>query len=165
MKSKVYDVRFRRKSEGKTDYKKRLTLLQGDMPRLVIRNSLKNICLQIIKYEATSDKVLIAASSKELEKFGWSKSKLNIPAAYLTGFLLGHKSKKLKITKIIVDFGLTAFFKGGRLSAALKGCIDGGLNVICDQKIFPTEDRIKGKHIENMTPIFEDTKKKIEGEK
>jgi len=165
MKSKVYNVQFRRKREGKTNYKKRLKLLRGGVPRLVIRKSLKNISLQVIKYEPNSDKVLVAASSKELEKFGWKNSRANIPSAYLTGFLLGHKSKKSKIARTIVDFGLANLFKGGRLSSALKGCVDGGLNVVCNQDIFPVEDRIKGKHIENMSSVFEDIKKKIEGEK
>jgi len=165
MRAKTYNVQFRRKRESKTDYKKRVKLLQGGMLRLVIRGSLKNILAQIIKYEAKGDKVIICASSKELEKFGWKVSRSNIPAAYLTGFLLGKKGGKEKFGKMVLDIGLAKLMKGGKLSAALKGCLDGGLDVICSQNIFPSEDKIKGKNIENITPLFEEVKKNIEGGK
>ncbi|MDK2384746.1 MAG: 50S ribosomal protein L18, partial [Candidatus Korarchaeota archaeon] len=32
-----YKVRFRRRREGKTDYKKRLALLKSGLPRMVVR--------------------------------------------------------------------------------------------------------------------------------
>jgi len=41
-------VTFKRKREGKTDYNKRIKLLASNMPRLVIRKSLKNITAQIV---------------------------------------------------------------------------------------------------------------------
>ena len=49
--SKTQVVPFKRKREGKTDYKKRLKLLSSSKPRLVIRKSLKNMTVQIIEYE------------------------------------------------------------------------------------------------------------------
>ena len=42
---------FKRKRLGITDYKKRLSLLLSNKPRLVIRKSLKHINVQIIEYK------------------------------------------------------------------------------------------------------------------
>ncbi len=192
MKSKIRSAQFRRKREGKTNYKKRLKLLQGGMLRLVIRRSSKNIITQIIEYNPKGDKVLVSASSKELEKFGWKCSRSNMPAAYLTGFLLGKKAMNKKFGRIVLDLGLAKMIKGGRICAALKGCLDAGLDVICDQSILPPDERIRGKHIsdyaiklkkeskfdkifsghiknnidvENIPLIFDEVKKKIVGEK
>ena len=41
---------YRRKREGKTDYRKRLRLLLSGKPRLVIRRSLRDISAQVIEY-------------------------------------------------------------------------------------------------------------------
>lgn len=161
MKGNVYNVGFRRKREGRTDYSRRRKLLLIGKPRLVIRKSLKNIICQIIEYASKGDKVLVSASSKNLEKFGWKGNKGNVPSAYLTGFLLGAKAKS-KVKELIVDLGLSYGIKGSREYAALKGAVDGGLNIRCSPKIFPSEERIKGTHInENLTKIFDDVKSNI----
>ena len=65
-------VPFKRKLQGKTDYRKRLVLLKSGKPRLVVRKSLNNISTQIIAYETAGDKVLVAATSRELLKLGWT---------------------------------------------------------------------------------------------
>ena len=50
-----------------------------------------------------------------------------------------------------------------RIYSALKGCIDAGLKVPHDPKIFPEEERIKGAHTKkDMKKEFEEIKKKIE---
>ena len=38
-----YAVKFRRRREGKTDYKKRLNLLKSELPRFIVRISNKYI--------------------------------------------------------------------------------------------------------------------------
>ena len=44
-KGKRYSVKFRRRREGKTNYKKRLAFVKSDLPRLVVRRSNKYLNL------------------------------------------------------------------------------------------------------------------------
>lgn len=142
-----YKLPFKRRFEKKTNYKKRLGLLLSEKPRVVIRTSNKHTKTQIIKYETDGDKTLISASSQELQKLGWKYSTSNLPAAYLTGLLIGQKAKKEKIKDIVVDFGVQRTIKGSRLYATIKGIIDSGLKAPCSEDVFPAEERIKGEHI------------------
>ena len=143
-------VEFRRKSEGKTNYKKRLNLLLSRKPRLIIRISLKNVNVQIAEYSEKGDKVLVSANSKELEKkFGWKAGRNNLPASYLTGYLLGKKAVKDNIKEAVLDIGMKESVKGGRLYSSLKGVLDAGLKIPFSEGIFPSEDSIKGIHISN----------------
>ncbi|MBI3032428.1 50S ribosomal protein L18 [Candidatus Woesearchaeota archaeon] len=148
-------VPHRRKREGKTDYKQRLKQLLGSKPRLVARKSLKNIRAQIIVYKPQGDVVQVAADSNELNKYGWSGSKNNIPAAYLVGLLLGKKAKAKNINDAIFDIGLNISTKGSKLYALLKGALDAGMDIPHSKDNLPTEERILGKHIElyNKTPV------------
>ena len=141
-------VPHRRRREQKTDFRQRLALLSSPLPRLVIRRSLNNILCQIIRYEKAGDKVLLFAHSGELKTFGWTTTTGNLSAAYLTGLLCSTKAKKAGISSAVLDTGLARSTKGSRLYAALKGCVDGGLQVPHSEEILPSDDRIAGKHIE-----------------
>src|SRR3989339_1114907 len=101
----------RRKREGKTDYRARLGMLKSGSLRLVARISLRNIMLQIIKYESEGDVTLVAVHSNELKKFGWNYGKTNISTAYLLGMLAATKAKKAKISEAIFDCGLRKAMK------------------------------------------------------
>lgn len=140
-------MQFRRKREGRTDYKRRLVLLKSNLPRLVIRASNKSIQAQLAVYEADGDKILATARATELKKHGWNSATGNVPAAYLTGVLLAHKIKNHKLGDVIVDIGLQKHHKGGRLYAVAKGAIDGGLTVRVGEDILPDDSRISGSHI------------------
>jgi len=142
-----FTVRYRRKREGKTNYKKRLELLKGRIDRLVIRKTNTEIIMQIVKYAEDGDKVLITTTSKELQKMGWKHSCKNIPSAYLTGMLIAQKAKAKGFTKTIPDLGLQSPLKGSKIFAAIKGAIDNGLDMKAGEEIFPTEQRIRGEHI------------------
>jgi large subunit ribosomal protein L18 len=158
--SNRYTVSFRRKREGRTDYKKRLKLLKAEKPRLVIRRSLNNIIAQIIEYSPDGDKVIATVVSKVLDKFGWSLSKTSLPCAYLTGLLLAKKVSSKGVKEAIVDIGLSTSVKGSRLFAAVKGAIDGGLSIPHSADVLPSDDRIKGKHIVDYYKKLDDVKKK-----
>ena len=162
MKLKKLNVEFRRKRQGKTNYKKRLKLLLSNKPRLVIRIFLKTICVQIIENLPEGDKVIAAVSSKELEKLGWKYNKVNIPAAYLTGLLAGKKAQEKGVKIAILDVGLKMPTKGSKIYACLKGAVDSGLNVAHSKEIFPDESRIKGEHILKHKPNFADITKTFE---
>ncbi|MEE9525239.1 MAG: 50S ribosomal protein L18 [Candidatus Woesearchaeota archaeon] len=168
MKSKKATVQFRRKRQGKTNYKKRLKLLLSDKPRLIVRTFLKNTYAQIVEYSPEGDKIIVAATSRELEALGWKFSKGNVPAAYLTGLLAGTKAVKAGVKEAILDTGLAKPTKGSRIYACLKGAVDAGLNIPHDGEIFPDETRINGSHIAKykkeaaeITQIFDEIKNKI----
>jgi large subunit ribosomal protein L18 len=157
--AKKFALQYRRKREGKTDYRKRLVLLKSGLPRLVIRASNKSIQAQLVKYEADGDKVLATARASELKKLGWNGACGNTPAAYLTGLLLAQKLGDFD-GDIIVDIGLQKHHKGGRIYAVAKGAVDGGLSVRVGEDVFPSEERINGSHMEKK-PDIETIKTKL----
>ncbi len=137
-------IAYRRRREGKTNYKKRLALLKSRKLRLVIRKFNKNIIAQVIEYHPEGDKIIASAHSNELNKYGWKFNKGNIPTAYLVGLLIGNKAKG---KETVLDLGLQSPVKGGRLYATLKGAKEAGLKIKADDSVFPKQERIEGKHI------------------
>ena len=146
----TYKLAFRRKREGKTNYKKRLESVKGNTPRLVVRQSNKFMLAQITSFNASGDKTVVQALSKELEKFGWTAGKKNIPAAYLTGLLAGTRAKANGIEKAVLDIGFRTPVHGSRCFAVLKGALDSDLKINFDKSALPSPERISGKHIEEL---------------
>ncbi len=143
-----YRVAFRRRREGKTDYQQRQSLVASGLPRLVIRGSLNNISIQLIRAEMSGDRVILSAHSDEVaKKFGWQGGGGSLPAAYLTGLLCGYKSTATGVKEAVVDLGLHPPSKGSRVFAALKGVVDSGIIVPHDENKFPDEKRIQGVHV------------------
>ncbi len=160
---KKYKLPHKRRKIKKTDYKLRLSLLKSEKYRLVIRKSNSYINGQIVKYEKEGDKTVVSVNSKVLKKMGWKNSCGNLPAAYLTGLILGKKAKENKIEEAILDLGLQISTKGSRIYALLKGVLDSNLKVNHSKDILPSDERIKGNHIsENIVKDFESLKNKIE---
>jgi large subunit ribosomal protein L18 len=161
--SPTYRIHFRRRREGKTNYKKRLKLLLSEKPRLVYRKTLKYIIGQIINFDKKGDVTLVGITSKILKKYGWKFACDNTPASYLTGYLLGKMALSKGVKEAVLDIGLYTSTKGGRMYAFVKGAIDAGLNVPCSEEMFPSEYRIKGLHIsEEVAKNFEEVKRNIE---
>lgn len=158
-------VPYKRKKQGKTDYKKRLTLLKSKKPRLVVRRSLNNISVQVIDYKGKGDIVLVSATSKEIAKKGWQGHGKNLSAAYLVGLLCAVKAKEKGLKEAVLDSGLYVSTKGSIIYAALKGALDGGLEVPHSEELFPSEDRIKGSHLKKGADSFEKVKAAILGGK
>ena len=143
-----YRVPFRRRREGKTNYRTRRALVLSRVPRLVVRLTLKNAIVQIIESEAIGDKVVVSAHSHELAKtYGWKSNCGNIPSAYLTGLLCGYKALANGVEKAFLDIGLHIPSKGTRVFAALTGVVDAGVEVPHSEEILPDESRISGQHI------------------
>ncbi|MCX6821328.1 MAG: 50S ribosomal protein L18 [Candidatus Aenigmarchaeota archaeon] len=143
----TYKVPFKRRLEKKTDYRKRLRLLYSKEKRLVVRKSLKHTRAQVIEFDTKGDKSLVSASSQELKKFGWDGPSDNVTSAYLTGLLIGKRTLDKKINSVVLDIGTQRSIKGSKIYAVLKGALDAGLSVPHSPDIFPSEERIKGKHI------------------
>src|SRR3989338_1066842 len=147
MKSKTYTVPFRRKREGRTHYRKRKSLLESGLPRLVVRRFLKNIQAQIVAFAPDGDRVLAAVHSAELGKFGWKAGRGNIPSAYLVGLLVGKKALAKNIKEAVLDIGMHPSVKGSRIYAVLKGVTEAGVHVPHDAGILPPKERLEGKHV------------------
>lgn len=191
MKKIKYTVRYRRRLKGKTNYKKRLRLLQSKKPRLVLRHSLNSVIAQIVGFMKEGDVVLASAHSRELKKLGWNFNGRNTSSAYLVGLIIGKKAVGKGIKEAVLDIGLKKAVKGSRLLACLKGAVDAGLNIKHAVDVLPKKERIQGKHIEDyanklkekkeiyqkqfsgyikagvdptkITKVFDDIKKKIMG--
>jgi large subunit ribosomal protein L18 len=160
--SPTYRMPFRRRREGKTDYRKRLVLLKSKKPRLVIRKSLNYIRAQIIKFSPKGDETLVSAFSKELKKFNWKFACDNLPSSYLTGLLLGKRALKKGINEAIVDIGIYPSTKGSKLYAVVKGALDAGLKINVSEDVLPSEERIKGLHIARYLEKFKELPQKFE---
>ncbi len=153
---------FRRRREGKTNYKKRIALLKSRKIRMVVRKTNKYVIVQFIDFSEKGDKTITSTTSRELNKFGFP-GKRNLPSAYLAGYLAGFKAIKKGVKEAILDTGLHPKTKGSILFAALKGALDAGVAVPHSEELFPSQDRINGEHLK-LLDLFKQSKKKIEGE-
>lgn len=104
---KRYQVKFRRRREGKTDYYARKRLIIQDKTkyntpkyRLVVRKTNKDIICQIAYATIKSDRVLADAYSHELPRYGVKVGLKNYSAAYATGLLIARRVlAKLELDK------------------------------------------------------------------
>jgi len=189
---KRFQVKFRRRREGRTDYfaRKRLTFQDKNKYntpkyRLVVRFSNKDVTCQVAYARIQGDVVICAAYAHELPRYGLKVGLTNYAAAYCTGLLLARRLlKKLKLDTVYVgqeeadgeeynvedvdgesgafrcylDVGLYRTNTGAKIFGAMKGAVDGGLDVPHSTKRFPgsTEDNydakrhrdyIYGKHV------------------
>jgi large subunit ribosomal protein L5e len=159
---KRFQVKFRRRREGKTDYYARKRLVLQDKNkynspkyRLVVRFTNTDIICQIVYATIDHDVVLAAAYSHELPRYGIPVGLTNYAAAYATGLLIARRVlKKLGLAekyvgveatgneyhvesleygprpfRVILDVGLARTTTGARVFAAMKGAVDGGLNI------------------------------------
>ncbi len=154
-KGPTYRVSFRRRREGKTDYRARRALIRSGLPRLVIRKTLNNTIVQVVEARIEGDRVVASASSSELRKlFGWKGDCGNLPASYLTGLLCGKRASSKGVTHLILDIGLHSPSKGARIFAALKGVLDAGIQVPHSEGVLPDEGRVRGDHIAGYAKVL-----------
>jgi large subunit ribosomal protein L18 len=143
-----YKVPYRRRREGKTNYRKRLKLLLSRKPRLVVRITNRRIIAQIIEYHPDGDRVLVGVDSTMLARdYGWKGDLNNTPAAYLTGLLVAKKALEKGIKEAVLDIGLHTPTRGGRVFAVLRGAVEAGLEVSHSPEVLPDNSRIRGEHI------------------
>ena len=158
IKGKIYNVPFRRKRQGRTNYKKRLKILISNKFRFVVRKSLKNLQASIVGYNQKGDKILFTVSSKALSKLGWKGDNGNLPSAYLIGMLAGKKAIEKGVKEAILDLGFNTPARGSRLYAALAGAVDAGLKIPYSPEVLPPKDRISGQHIANYSHALKNDK-------
>jgi len=160
---KRFQTQYRRRREGKTDYRQRLRLVIQDKNkynspkyRLVVRFTNRDVICQIIFSRIDGDHVMAAAYSHELPRYGIKLGLTNYSAAYATGLLVARrlykklgmdelypgvkeatgasfrsikKLNKRRPFKALLDVGLYRTTTGSRVFAAMKGALDGGLNI------------------------------------
>jgi large subunit ribosomal protein L18 len=142
-------VPFRRRREGRTDYRRRLALLKSQETRLVVRRTATNVIVQFVDWAETGDDVKATAVAQELKGMGWNGSPKNTPAAYLTGLLAGKRAKEAGVASAVLDLGRHVPTKGSRVFAALKGVQDAGVDVpLGNEELIPEEDRLTGAFLE-----------------
>jgi len=142
-----YRVNFRRRREGRTDYRLRRKLISSRQLRLVIRKTVNHVNIQVVEARIEGDRVLAHAGTAELQKFGWKAGTGNLPAAYLAGFLLGKRALGKELKFAIVDLNRYKITTENRLLSAMKGAIDAGLELPHDEKVLPKSKRVCGSHI------------------
>ncbi|AFM98456.1 60S ribosomal protein L5 [Encephalitozoon hellem ATCC 50504] len=96
---KNFQVKRRRRREGKTDYKHRTNMIRQDSNsygsvkhRLVVRITNSRVICQIVGAYMEGDRVMVYADSSELPKYGINFGLTNYSAAYATGFLIGRRA-------------------------------------------------------------------------
>uniref|UniRef100_A0A3Q1FR48 Ribosomal protein L5 n=1 Tax=Acanthochromis polyacanthus TaxID=80966 RepID=A0A3Q1FR48_9TELE len=108
---KRYEVKFRRRREGKTDFYARKRLVVQDKNkyntpkyRMIVRFSNRDICCQIAYAKIEGDQIVCAAYSHELPKYGIAVGLTNYAAAYCTGLLLARR--------LLQKFGMDQVYEG-----------------------------------------------------
>ncbi|XP_020229180.1 60S ribosomal protein L5 [Cajanus cajan] len=173
---KRYQVKFKRRREGKTDYRARIRLINQDKNkyntpkyRFVVRFTNKDIIAQITSASIAGDIVLAAAYAHELPRYGLEVGLTNYAAAYCTGLLLARRVLKMlemdeeyegnveatgedfsvepadtrRPFRALLDVGLIKTTTGNRVFGALKGALDGGLDIPHSDKRFAGFDKDK----------------------
>ncbi|NWH28278.1 RL5 protein, partial [Grus americana] len=108
---KRYQVKFRRRREGKTDYYARKRLVIQDKNkyntpkyRMIVRVTNRDIICQIAYARIEGDMIVCAAYAHELPKYGVKVGLTNYAAAYCTGLLLARR--------LLNKFGLDKIYEG-----------------------------------------------------
>jgi len=105
---KRYQVKYRRRREGKTDYYARRRLVVQDKNkyntpkyRMIVRFTNKDITCQIAYARIEGDVIVCAAYAHELPRYGVKVGLTNYAAAYCTGLLLARRIlQKFKLDSI-----------------------------------------------------------------
>ncbi|KAL7066622.1 putative 60S ribosomal protein L5 [Cryptosporidium serpentis] len=108
-----YQVKPRRRREGKTDYQARRAMITQDKTkynspkyRFVVRSTNRRVICQIISSTIEGDRVLCQADSTELVHYGIPVGLSNFSAAYCTGLLCARRVlKKLNMDTIFNGVG------------------------------------------------------------
>lgn len=162
MKTRIKKILERRRRENKTDYESRLSLLKSRKPRFVVRKTNRYVIMQVVESKDLKDFVKASFNTKDLSKNGLKKGLNSTMAAYLGGYAIGKKALKAGVKEANADFGLQTSTNGSKLYAAIKGAIDAGLKIPCDQKMFPKQERIEGKNLKaDQSKIFTEIKSKL----
>ncbi|KAJ0788689.1 putative ribosomal protein L5 eukaryotic/L18 archaeal [Helianthus annuus] len=157
---KRFQVKFKRRRQGQNKY-------NTPKYRYVVRFSNKDITAQIISATIVGDIVLASAYAHELPHYGLKVGLTNYAAAYCTGVLLARRVlKKLEMDeeyqgnvdasgedysvepgesrrpiRALLDVDLIRTTTGNCVFGAIKGALDGGLDIPHSEKRFAGFDK------------------------
>jgi large subunit ribosomal protein L5e len=108
---KRYQVRFRRRREGKTDYHRRQKLVRQDKNkynspkyRFIVRITNTDVICQVAYSKIVGDVIVCAAYAHELTRYGMPVGHTNYASCYATGLLLARR--------LLNKFGLDKRYEG-----------------------------------------------------
>lgn len=108
---KRFQVKYRRRREGKTDYQARRRMVKQPKSkyntkkyRLIVRFTNQKVICQIAYATITGDYIIAQATSSELTKYGVPCGHKNYAAAYCTGLLIARR--------VLKKLGLDGDFEG-----------------------------------------------------
>jgi len=137
---KRFQTKFRRRREGKTDYRarKRLCAQSKDKYnspryRLVVRYSNKYVQCQIVYAEMNGDKVVCSAHSSELRNFGINFGLKNFSASYATGLLLARRALR--------RYGMDEMYEGNEVDGKVRTVQYGNRTLYVEDLDWETERR------------------------
>merc|ERR1711896_87827 len=119
---KRFQVKFKRRREGKTDYYARKRLVTADKNkfatpkyRFVVRFSNKDIVCQVVSSKIVGDVTHAAAYASELKRYGLEVGLTNYSAAYCVGLLCARR--------LLTKYGLADKFEGTEeVTAEFEDC-------------------------------------------
>ena len=159
-------LRFKRRRNGETDYRRRMKMLRGGSARAVVRVTNTQTICQLVSYQPTGDSIEVSVDGRTLvAKFGWPMdvSRKSTTASYISGFAMAKLAMAAGHNEAILDIGLAASTPGNRVFAALRGMVDAGLEIPHGEEVLPSDDRINGSHIDDsIAKAVESAKKSIE---
>ncbi|KAJ8300376.1 hypothetical protein KUTeg_021895 [Tegillarca granosa] len=148
---KRFQVKFRRRREGRTDFfaRKRLVVQEKNKYntpkyRMIVRFTNKDIICQIAYARIEGDMIMCCAYAHELPRYGVKVGLTNYAAAYCTGLLLARRGQtevdgdeyyvedadgESGTFRCFLDVGLHRTTTGARVFGAMKGAADGGLDI------------------------------------
>ncbi|NPA22389.1 MAG: 50S ribosomal protein L18 [Candidatus Micrarchaeota archaeon] len=153
-KGPTYHVPFRRRREGKTNYRKRLALLKSGLPRLVARKTNTQVIAQVIVFDEKGDRTVIRVDRHVLAKKGWKHTK-NIPTAYVTGVLLGKLAKEKGYDRLVLDMGLHTPTRGNFAFYVAKGAQDAGIEIKVPEdldmdRVYKSSGKVKKEEVDSF---------------
>nr|XP_027205434.1 60S ribosomal protein L5-like [Dermatophagoides pteronyssinus] len=169
-----YQVKKRRRREGKTDYQQRTRLVKQDLDkyqakkyRFVVRFTNNRVLCQVAYSTIMGDVMMCSADSTELVGFGMP-GKVRADGEL---YSVDDEDLERRPFTAVLDVGLVRTTTGARVFGALKGALDGGLSIPHSEKRFPGyskdesgegsydsaahRDRIFGKHVANYMQLLE----------
>ncbi len=147
-KGPTYRLALKRRREGKTDYRRRARYLASGIPRLVVRRSNAHYFAHVVVPSDKGDITVVSAHSKELARdFNWHGHGACGSTGYLTGFLIGKRAVRAGVERAILDAGLLIPGARSNIFAVVKGAVDAGLKVPCDEGCYPKMERIRGEEV------------------
>merc|ERR1711907_768716 len=154
---KRFQVKYKRRREGKTDYYARKRLVTQDKNkfgtpkyRFVFRFTNKDIICQVVSSKIKGDVRHAAAYAHELPRYGLSVGLTNYSAAYCVGLLCARRlltkygladkfegaEEGVSAFHANLDVGLKRTTLGSKIFSAMKGAFDGGLEIPHSEKKF-----------------------------